>query len=408
MAFLPFVLLSTAVFSGVIFLLILVLSLAEAKVARKGDCRIMVNEGEKTLVVGSGNNLLTALASEQVYLPSACGGSGTCALCKCQVLEGGGEILPTETGLLTRREQKEHLRLACQLKVRDDLVIRVPEEVFHARKFTGTVRSNDNVATFIKELVLDLPEPLDFKAGAYVQIYVPPYRLGFRSFDINPRYRPDWNKSSLWNLAAENGEETFRAYSMANYPGEKGRLVLNVRIALPPADDMSLPPGIASSYLFNLKPGDTVEISGPYGEFFIKDTQKEMVYVGGGAGMAPLRSHLFFLFHVLKTRDRKISYWYGARSAREMFYADEFKAIEKQFPNFSFTVALSEPLASDNWKGPAGFVHQVLYDNYLKNHKEPEEAEYYLCGPAAMIDAARAMLDSLGVPPDMVAYDKFG
>jgi Na+-transporting NADH:ubiquinone oxidoreductase subunit F len=408
MAFLPFVLLSTAVFSGIIFLLIMVLVLVESRVARKGDCRVTVNDAEKPLMVGAGKNLLMALAHERVFLPSACGGGGTCALCKCQVLQGGGDVLPTETGLLTRREQKEHLRLACQVKVRDDLVIRVPEEVFNVKKFTCAVRSNNNVAAFIKELVLELPEPLDFKAGGYIQIYVPPYRLGYRSFDINPRYHPDWDKEGLRDLNAENDEETFRAYSMASHPGEKGLLLFNVRIAPPPPRDMSLPPGIASSYIFNLKPGDRVEVSGPYGEFFIKDTKKEMIYIGGGAGMAPLRSHLMFLFRALKTLDRRISYWYGARSARDMFYAEEFKAIEREFPNFSFTAALSEPLAGDHWEGPAGFIHQVLYDQYLKNHEEPEEVEYYLCGPPAMIDAALGMLDSLGVPPEMISHDKFG
>ncbi len=408
MAFLPFVLLSTAVFSGIVFFLVLVLHLAEARVARKGACRITLNEGKKTLVVGAGKNLLMTLAEERVFLPSACGGGGTCGLCKCQVLEGGGDILPTETGLLTRREQKDRVRLACQAKVREDLVIRVPEEVFHIRKFACAVRSNANVGTFIKELVLDVPEPFDFKAGAYVQVYVPPYRLSFQSFDIPPRYRPDWDTGGLWGLTAENSEETFRAYSMANHPGEKGKLVLNVRLALPPPRDMGVPAGIVSSYLFNLKPGDTVEVSGPYGEFFIKDTPREMIYVGGGAGMAPLRSHLMFLFRELKTRDRKISFWYGARSAREMFYSEEFRALEKDFPNFFYTAALSEPLASDNWNGPTGFIHQVLYDQYLKNHEEPEEAEYYLCGPPAMIDAALGLLDALGVPPDMVAYDQFG
>ena len=408
MAFLPFVFLSTAVFAGIIFLLITVLLLAEAKVARKGDCKITINDGEGPLVVGAGKNLLMALANQQIFLPSACGGGGTCAMCKCQVLSGGGEILPTETGLLTRREQKAHLRLACQVKVREDLKIHIPEEIFNIKKFNCKVRSNRNVATFIKELVLELPEPMDFKAGGYIQIYIPPYHLDYRSFEIEPKFHPDWDKYRLWDLKAENEEEIFRAYSMASHPGEKGIVMLNVRIATPPPKDMSLPAGIASSYIFNLKPGDTVDISGPYGEFFIKETKKEMIYVGGGAGMAPLRSHLFHLFHTLKTRDRKVSYWYGARSVREMFYTEEFQAIEKSFANFSYTVALSEPLPDDKWKGPTGFIHQVLYDQYLKNHEEPEEVEYYLCGPPVMIDAVQNMLDSLGVPPEMVAFDKFG
>ncbi len=408
MAFLPFVLLSTAVFAGIIFLLIMILLLVEAKVARKGDCSITINEGQKTLVVPAGKNLLMSLANRNVFLPSACGGGGTCALCKCQILKGGGDILPTETGLLTRKEQKDRFRLACQVKVREDLSIRIPEEIFHIRKFPCVVRSNDNVATFIKELVLELPEPMDFKAGGYIQIYVPPYQLNYRSFVIDKQYHPDWDKYQLWDLKAENDEEIFRAYSMASHPGEKGIVMLNVRVASPPPEDMSVPPGIASSFIFNLKPGDKVDISGPYGEFFIKETKREMVYVGGGAGMAPLRSHLFHLFHGLKTRDRKISYWYGARSVREMFYTDEFLALEKKFPNFSYTVALSEPLPQDKWDGPTGFIHQVLFDRYLQHHEEPEDVEYYLCGPPVMIDAVQNMLDSLGVPPEMIAFDKFG
>jgi len=318
--------------------------------------------------------------------------------------------LPTETGLIPRSEQKEHYRLACQVKIRQDMKIRIPEEVFKIQKFDCTVRSNYNVATFIKELVLELPKdkPLDFQAGGYVQIDVPPYNLSFKDFDIEKEYHPDWDKYELWDIKAQNDEDDFRAYSMANHPAESEIVMTDVRIATPPPRDMSLPPGIASSYMFNLKPGDKVTISGPYGEFFIKDTKREMLYIGGGAGMAPMRSHLFHLFHTLKTRERKVSYWYGARSKREMFYTEDFENIEKNFSNFSYHVALSEPLPEDNWKGNTGFIHQVVLDNYLKIHEEPEEIEYYLCGPPMMIDAVQKMLDSLGVLPEMIAFDSFG
>ena len=408
MSFIQFVLLSTVVFAGIILLLIIVLSVVESKVAKKGDCKIFINEENDPLVVPAGKNLLSALANQKVFLPSACGGGGTCAMCKCQVLEGGGDILPTETGLIPRREQKEHYRLACQVKVRDDLKIHIPEEIFKIQKYDCEVASNKNVATFIKELVLKLPQDdIGFKAGGYIQMDVPEYKLSFKDFEIEEKFRGDWDKYNLWDLHADNDEEVFRAYSMANHPGEKGIVMLNVRIATPPPNDMSLPPGKASSYMFNLKPGDKVTISGPYGEFFIKDTKREMVYIGGGAGMAPLRSHLFHLFKTLKT-DRKVSYWYGARSKREMFYTEDFEKIEKEFPNFKYNVALSAALPEDNWTGYTGFIHQVLYDNYLKDHPEPEEIEYYLCGPPMMIDAVTKMLDSIGVPGEMIAFDSFG
>ena len=410
MALVPFVLLSTSVFVGIIFVLIILLAFVESKVANKGDCKITINNETEPLVVAGGGTLLTALSNNKVFLPSACGGGGTCALCKCQILEGGGDILPTETGLIPRGEQKEHYRLACQVKVRSDMKIRIPDEIFKIQKFDCTVRSNHNVATFIKELVLELPQgqALDFQAGGYIQIDIPSYKLGFSGFAIEEKYRPDWDKYKLWDLKAENDELIFRAYSMASHPAEKDIVMLNVRIATPPPRDMHLPPGKASSYIFNLKPGDRVTISGPYGEFFIKNTKREMVYVGGGAGMAPMRSHLFHLFHTLQTRDRKVSYWYGARSKREMFYDDQFKAIEKNFPNFSYNVALSEALPEDHWTGMTGFIHSALYENYLKNHEEPEEIEYYLCGPPMMIDAVQKMLDSLGVPQEMIAFDSFG
>jgi len=404
------VLLSTVVFAGIIFLLILLLAFVESKVAKKGDCKILINDEKEPLVVPGGGTLLTALSENKIFLPSACGGGGTCAMCKCQVLEGGGDILPTETGLIPRGEQKEQYRLACQVKIRHDMKIRIPDEIFKIQKFECTVSSNHNVATFIKELVLELPkgQTLDFQAGGYIQIDIPPYKLTYKEFDVEGEYRPDWDKFRLWDLKAENDEEIFRAYSMASHPAENDIVMLNVRIATPPPRNMTLPPGKASSYIFNLKPGDKVTISGPYGEFFIKDTKREMVYIGGGAGMAPMRSHMFHLFHTLQTRDRKIGFWYGARSKREMFYDDQFKEIANNFPNFSYNIALSEALPEDNWTGLTGFIHNALYENYLKNHEEPEEIEFYLCGPPMMIDAVQKMLDSLGVPPEMIAYDSFG
>jgi Na+-transporting NADH:ubiquinone oxidoreductase subunit F len=305
---LTIVLTSTIVFAGIIILLILVLQFVESKVSKKGDCEIYINDEKEPLKVSAGGTLLSTLSAEKVFLPSACGGGGTCAMCKCQVMEGGGDILPTETGLVSRREQKENVRLACQVKIRQDMKIKIPDEIFKIQKFECTVRSNENKATFIKELVLELPkgQKLDFQAGGYIQIDIPPYNLSFKDFHIEKEYHPDWDKYNLWDLKAENDEEIFRAYSMASHPAENDIVMLNVRIATPPPRDMSLPPGKASSFIFNLKPGDKVMVSGPYGEFFIKDTKREMIYIGGGAGMAPMRSHLFHLFHTLKTKDRKV------------------------------------------------------------------------------------------------------
>ncbi|MCA9393497.1 MAG: NADH:ubiquinone reductase (Na(+)-transporting) subunit F [Candidatus Omnitrophica bacterium] len=410
MSLVSFVFISVVVFTLITLALVTLLTIVKKKVMKQGDCKIFVNDEKDPILVPSGGTLLSALAAEKVYLPSACGGGGTCAMCKCQVVEGGGDILPTETGLIPRGEQKEHFRLSCQVKVREDMKIKIPEEIFKIQKFDCTVRSNDNVATFIKELVLELPKGahLDFEAGGYIQIDIPPYKLTYKEFDIQKEYHPDWDKFKLWDLKAENDEEIFRAYSMASHPAEEGIVMLNVRIATPPPRDMSLPPGKASSFIFNLKPGDKVTISGPYGEFFIKETKREMVYIGGGAGMAPMRSHLFHLFHTLKTTDRKVSFWYGARSKREMFYTEDFTGIEEKYKNFSYHVALSEPLPEDNWTGPTGFIHQVVLENYLKNHPEPEEIEYYLCGPPMMINAVQNMLDSLGVPEEMIAFDSFG
>jgi|TARA_B110000196_G_scaffold1186_1_gene1088 Na+-transporting NADH:ubiquinone oxidoreductase subunit F len=405
-------LLAITVFTGVILVLVLIINFAESKLLPQGEMTITVNgEEDKKFKVRPGGTLLSALANETIYLPSACGGGGTCAMCKCQVLDGGGGILPTETGHISRNEAKENWRLACQVKVKEDMNIHVPDEIFSIRKWECTVKSNENVATFIKELVLDLPEgeSLNFQAGGYIQIDIPEYRnLLFKDFDVEDEYHPDWDKYKIWNLVANNDEPLFRAFSMANHPAEGNRIMLNVRIATPPPPLWNdVPPGLATSYLFNLKTGDKVTISGPYGEFFIKETDREMVYIGGGAGMAPMRSHLFHLFQTLKT-GRKVSFWYGARSLREMFYDDHFKDLADQFPNFNYQVALSDAMEEDNWKGSTGFIHQVLHDEYLSKHDDPTEVEYYMCGPPPMISAVEGMLDSIGVEPEMIAYDSFG
>ena len=404
--------LSVAVFSGLVLMLVLILNFAESKLLPQGDVTIEINgDSEKNITTRPGSTLLSVLAGQSVFLPSACGGGGTCAMCECQVMEGGGEILPTETGHISRSKAKENWRLACQVKIKDNMKIQVPDEIFSIQKWEATVESNNNVATFIKELVLNLPEGenLKFQAGGYIQIDIPEYHnLSFSDFEIENEYHPDWDQYKIWDLVANNDEPVFRAYSMANHPAEGNRVMLNVRIATPPPSLWNeAPPGLASSYIFNLKPGDKVTISGPYGEFFIKDTERAMVYIGGGAGMAPMRSHLFHLFQTLKT-GRKVSFWYGARSVREMFYDEHFKEIENKFPNFSYNVALSEPMEEDNWSGHTGFIHQVLHDEYLKNHEDPTEIEYYMCGPPPMINACDGMLDSLGVDKEMIAYDSFG
>jgi Na+-transporting NADH:ubiquinone oxidoreductase subunit F len=407
------VLVSIAVFLVVMILLVTVLLYAKQKLTPQGDVTLKIND--RGLVVSPGSSLLSTLSSNEIFLPSACGGGGTCGLCKCQVLEGGGAILPTETGFFTRREQHDHWRLGCQVKVREDMTIHVPEAVLGIRKWECTVVSNRNVATFIKEFVVRLPEgeDLTFRSGEYIQIDIPPYEIDYsKDIDVEPEYRPDWDKYGLWSLKVKNREATYRAYSMANFPAEKNLIILNIRIATPPWDNvkkqfMNVPSGISSSYIFSCKPGDKVTISGPFGEFHIKDTQNEMVYVGGGAGMAPLRSHIFHLLMTVNT-GRKMSYWYGARSKREIFYEDEFRELEKKYPNFEFHIALSEPLPEDNWTGYTGFIHQVLLDNYLGRHEEPEEVEYYLCGPPVMNAAVLNMLDNLGVPEENIAFDDFG
>lgn len=402
-------LISTLVFVGMIVVLVLILIAAESKLVYKGDVKITINENEeKSITVPAGKTLLNTLSDQKIFLPSACGGGGTCAMCKCQILEGGGEILPTETSHFSYREQKENWRLACQVKVKNDMSIRIPEEIFNIQKYTCTVASNKNVATFIKELVMDLDENqrLDFRSGGYIQIDIPEYELSFKDFDIDERFREDWEKYNLFDLQVKNPEPVFRAYSMANYPAEGQKVILNVRIATPPRG-MDVPPGIASSWIFNLKPGDKVTISGPYGEFYIKDTDREMCFIGGGAGMAPMRSHIFHLFYTEKTK-RKATFWYGARSKREMFYDEEFKAIAKEHPNFSYHVALSDPLPEDKWDGPVGFIHQVAFDEYLSKHEDPSEIEYYLCGPPMMLDAVQKMLYNLGVDEENIAFDDFG
>lgn len=406
------ILYSLIVFLIIILLLVSILILAKDKLSPKGKVKVLLNDREMS--VSPGSNLLATLSSNGVFLPSACGGGGTCGMCKCQITEGGGSILPTETGFFTRKEQQDNWRLGCQVKIREDIKVKVPEAVLGIKKFECEVVSNRNVATFIKEFVVRLPQgqDLDFEPGGYIQIDVPKYETKFTDFSIEEHFKSDWDKYKMWGLSVKNNEESFRAYSMANYPAEKNLIKLNIRIATPPWDKvnndfLNVPPGLCSSYIFSRKPGDKVMISGPYGEFHIKDTNNEMVYIGGGAGMAPLRSHIFHLFKTLKT-DRKVSYWYGARSSREIFYEDEFREIEKNFPNFTFNIALSEPLPEDNWKGYTGFIHQVLLDNYLSKHDEPEDIEYYFCGPPVMNGAVIKMLDSLGVPKENIAFDDFG
>lgn len=398
---------SVIVFTGVICLLVYGLMNASKALSPGGLVTIDINEGKKVLQVEPGMSLLSALASNNIFLPSACGGGGTCAMCKCQVREGGGDLIPTEKSQISKPEQKEGTRLSCQLKVKNDLKIHVHDEVLEIKKFEGIVRSNHNVATFIKELIIDLPEGVDlnFKAGGYIQLDVPKYDISFKDFEIGEKFRGDWDHFKLWDLSLKNEEECFRAYSMANHPAEGNQVMLNIRIATPPRG-LDVPPGVCSTYVFSLKPGDKVTVSGPYGEFFIRETQREMCYIGGGAGMAPLRSHIFHLFHTMKT-DRKVTFWYGGRSKKELFYLEDFDAIKAEFPNFDYTIALSEPQPEDNWEGPTGFIHQVCQDLYLMKHDDPGEIEYYMCGPPPMIAAVNNMLFNMGVEKEMISYDEF-
>ena len=397
-------------FTVVILALVLVLMVAKAQLVPSGEVMIDINgDPEKSFKTKAGSTLLGTLSARQIFLPSACGGKGSCGVCTVKVCEGGGAILPTELSHISRGEAREGVRLSCQVKVKQDMKIEVPPEVLDVKKWKCKVRSNDNVATFIKELVLELPEGEDvpFRAGGYIQIECPPHEVAYKDFDIGEEYREDWDKYDQWRYVSKVTASEERAYSMANYPEEKGIIMLNVRIASPPPRQPDVPPGIMSSYIFSLKPGDEVTISGPYGEFFAKDTDKEMIFVGGGAGMAPMRSHIFDQFRRIHT-DRKVSFWYGARSLREAFYVEDFDQIAAENDNFEWHLALSEPLEEDNWEGYTGFIHQVLLDNYLKDHPAPEDCEYYLCGPPMMNDALQKMLDDLGVEPENIAFDDFG
>ncbi|OYP33144.1 NADH:ubiquinone reductase (Na(+)-transporting) subunit F [Rhodopirellula sp. MGV] len=402
------IILGVLMFTAVVVALVVVILLAKKQLVASGPVKILVNE-QKEIEVPAGGKLLGALADAGIFVSSACGGGGTCAQCRVKVTEGGGEILATEKDHINKKEAAEGNRLSCQVAVKQDMHVEVPEEAFETKKWECTVKSNENVATFIKEFVLELPagEDVNFKAGGYIQIECPPHVANYKDFAIQEEYHEDWDKYDIWRFVSKVDEPVVRAYSMANYPGEKGIIMLNVRVATPPPRNPELPPGKMSSYIFNLKPGDKATISGPYGEFFIKDTDAEMVYIGGGAGMAPLRSHIFELFKRRKT-NRKVSYWYGGRSMRELFYVDHFREIEEEFPNFKFNIALSDPLPEDNWTGYQGFIHQVLLENYLANHPAPEDIEYYICGPPMMNAAVFKMLDDLGVEPENIMYDDFG
>ncbi len=430
------ILYAVLVFSAVVLALITMLIVARKKLVPQGEVKLVVNgDTENPLMVQPGSNLLNVLSDKNIFLPSACGGGGTCAMCECHITAGGGDVLPTELNHLTRREVAEHKRLACQVKVRQDMDIQIPDEIFGIKKFECTVKSNYNVASFIKEFVVELPkgEEMDFESGGYIQIDVPEVTVDFKNMDITGhpehhgddpnKFQSEWDNFKLWDLKMVNDEEQFRAYSMANHPAEGDIIMLNIRIATPPFDRkkggwMDVNPGVCSSYVFDQKPGDKVTISGPYGEFFIKPTQKEMVYIGGGAGMAPLRSHLFHLFHTLKTTDRKVSYWYGGRTKRELFYIEQFREIEKEFPNFKFYVALDNPQEEDNWKvkedidapgdGFKGYIMNVAMEEYLTKHPEPEEIEYYFCGPPMMNQSVIRGLADLGVPEENIAFDDFG
>jgi len=403
--------LGVLMFTFVIVSLVFVLLAARRSLVATGDVTIVINDDpNNTLQTVAGGTLLSTLATNKIFIPSACGGKGTCGVCTVKVNDGGGAILPTELSHVSRGEAREGVRLSCQVKVKQDMKIEVPPEVFNVRKWTCKVRSNHNVATFIKELVLELPvgENVPFRAGGYIQIECPPGVVPYCDFQIEDEYRADWDKFNLWRYTSTVEEPVVRAYSMANYPEEKGVITLNVRIASPPPrGPEGIPPGKMSSYMFSLKPGADVVISGPFGEFFAKETDAEMLFVGGGAGMAPMRSHIFDQFFRLGT-SRKISFWYGARSLREAFYVDHFDKIQAKFPNFDWQLALSEPLPEDAWKGKTGFIHQVVYDNYLRDHPAPEDVEYYLCGPPMMIKACMEMLDSLGVEPENILFDDFG
>ena len=395
-------------FTLIVLSLVAVISIARSKFVSSGDVNIIIND-EKTISVPAGGKLLQTLASAQLFVPSACGGGGTCAQCRVKIHTGGGSILPTEEGHITKREAACGDRLSCQVAVKQDMRIEVPEEVFGVKKWQCKVKSNHNVATFIKELVLELPEGEDvnFRAGGYIQIEAPAHSLSYRDFDIEEEYHPDWDQFKIWDVTSKVDEPIERAYSMANYPEERGIIMLNVRVASPPPGSVGIPAGQMSSYIFNLKPGDEVTISGPFGEFFARETEKEMVFIGGGAGMAPMRSHLLDQLDRIKTK-RKITFWYGARSKREMFYVEDFDRLERENENFSWHVALSDALPEDDWNGYTGFIHNVLFEEYLKEHPAPEDCEFYMCGPPMMNTSVINMLIDLGVDPEDIMLDDFG
>ncbi|MGW8313834.1 MAG: NADH:ubiquinone reductase (Na(+)-transporting) subunit F [Desulfuromonadales bacterium] len=402
--------LGVLIFTLIVLFLVTLILVARSRLIPSGDITININnDEEKKFTVERGGKLLNVLGKHEIFIPSACGGGGTCAQCRVKVMAGGGDILPTETAHINKREAREGYRLSCQVSVKQDMDLQLPAEIFSISKWQCRVRSNISRSTFIKELVLELPEgeDLDFRAGGYIQIEAPPHAVEYKTMDIADRFKDDWDKYDLWQYHSEVNEPVMRAYSMANYPEEKGIIMLNVRVCPPPPQVPDAPPGQMSSYIFNLKPGDLVEISGPYGEFFAKDTDAEMVFIGGGAGMAPMRSHIFDQLKRLQSK-RKISFWYGARSLREAFYVDEFDTLAEKHDNFTWRLVLSEPLPEDNWTGPKGFVHQYLYDNYLSSHPAPEDCEYYMCGPPMMNKAAKEMLYNLGVEEENILFDDFG
>ena len=402
------IILGVGFFVTIILVLVAIILFAKSMLVPEGNVSIEIN-GEKCISVPTGGMLLQTLAANGLFVPSACGGGGSCAQCRVKIPEGGGSIGPTELNHITKREAREGERLSCQVKVKQDMKVDVPEEVFGVKKWECTVRSNDNVATFIKELVLELPvgQQVHFRAGGYIQIECPPHKVEYKNFEVEDRFREDWDKFNLWRYVSKVDEPVMRAYSMANYPDELGSIMLNVRIASPPPRQPDVPPGAMSSYIFNLKAGDKVTISGPFGEFFARETDKEMVFVGGGAGMAPMRSHILDQLMRIQTK-RKITFWYGARSKREMFYVEDFERLAAENENFTWHVALSDAMPEDNWTGYTGFIHEVLYENYLKNHKAPEDCEYYMCGPPMMNAAVIKMLTDLGVERDDIMLDDFG
>ncbi len=404
------ILFGVVAFTVLIVLLVGILVFAKAKLVTSGEVKIMINgDPANTITTSAGSTLLNTLSDQKIFIPSACGGKGSCGVCTVNVIEGGGAMLPTETSHITRGEARKGCRLSCQVKVKEDMTIEIPAEVFSVRKWECTVRSNHNVATFIKELILELPtgESVPFRAGGYIQIEAPPHVVNYKDYDIEEEYRGDWDQFDQWRYVSEVADPVTRAYSMANYPEEEGIIMLNVRIASPPPRTPDVPPGLMSSWIFNLKPGDKATISGPFGDFFAKPSENEMIFIGGGAGMAPMRSHIFDQFRRLGT-DRKVTFWYGARSYREAFYVDHFDKIAQENPNFEWHLALSEPQPEDNWTGLTGFIHQVLLDNYLKDHDSPEDCEYYICGPPMMNNAMIQMLTDLGVENENIMFDDFG